>query len=242
MAARYLQEQESVADVGSLLMGFLDFYGNHVSTVESITIHVFAVKNLLIAGIVFLAQFDPRTTAISVRHRTFFCRPRNQSRPPVWAGVVPVTAAPTPPALGNVAFLRRNSFSDRKSADFTLANSPGIVPRPPSSVFQPTYNANPDGALTVPYGGNEPQNSFDHGMPYTFDPLFVEDPLSGSEINNVGRNAFRIFQVQRAFSDAHRALVAALEWDMHSTGESQDANEFPLLKCLLQSEDVVLDL
>ena len=78
-------------------------------------------------------------------------------------------------------------------------------------------------------------------MPYyTFDPLFVEDPLS--ETNNVGRNAFRIFQVQRAFSDAHRALVAALEWDMHSTGESQDANEFPLLKCLLQSEDVVLDL
>jgi len=77
-------------------------------------------------------------------------------------------------------------------------------------------------------------------MPYTFDPLFVEDPLS--EGNNVGRNAFRIFQVQRAFSDAHRALVAALEWDMHSTGDSQDANEFPLLKCLLQSEDVVVDL
>ena len=83
--------------------------------------------------------------------------------------------------------------------------------------------------------------AWDHAMPYyTFDPLFVEDPLS--ETNNVGRNAFRIFQVQRAFSDAHRALVAALEWDMHSTGESQDANEFPLLKCLLQSEDVVLDL
>lgn len=75
-------------------------------------------------------------------------------------------------------------------------------------------------------------------MPYTFDPLFVEDPLS--EGNNVGRNAFRIFQVQRAFSDAHRALFAALEWDI--LGESQDANEFPLLKCLLQSEDVVVDL
>jgi hypothetical protein len=77
-------------------------------------------------------------------------------------------------------------------------------------------------------------------MPYTFDPLFVEDPLA--EGNNVGRNAFRIVQVQRCFSDAHRALSSALEWDMHSGGELQDANEFPLLKCLLQSEDVVFDL
>ena len=35
-----------------------------------------------------------------------------------------------------------------------------------------------------------------------FDPMWVEDPLNPG--NNVGRNAFRIFQVQRAFSDAHR--------------------------------------
>jgi hypothetical protein len=84
------------------------------------------------------------------------------------------------------------------------------------------------------------QGAVDHGMPYTFDPLFVEDPLSPG--NNVGRNAFRIFQVQRAFSDAHRALVAALEWDMQSTGELQDGSEYPLLKCLLQTEDVVYDL
>lgn len=34
MTARYLQEQStSWGDCGSLLMGFLDFYGNHVSTV-----------------------------------------------------------------------------------------------------------------------------------------------------------------------------------------------------------------
>ena len=77
-------------------------------------------------------------------------------------------------------------------------------------------------------------------MPYTFDPLFVEDPLSYG--NNVGRNAFRIFQVQRAFSDAHRALVASLEWDIQSTGELHNNNVYPLLKCLLQSEDVVYNL
>ena len=59
--------------------------------------------------------------------------------------------------------------------------------------------------------------------------------------NNVGRNAFRIFQVQRAFSDAHRALVAALEWeDIYSSSGNDIA--FPLLKCLLHSEDVVYDL
>lgn len=31
LVARYLQEQSSGSDVGSLLMGFLDFMGNHVS-------------------------------------------------------------------------------------------------------------------------------------------------------------------------------------------------------------------
>lgn len=59
--------------------------------------------------------------------------------------------------------------------------------------------------------------------------------------NNVGRNAFRIFQVQRAFSDAHRALVAALEWEDTYSSSGNDA-ALPLLKCLLHSEDVVYDL
>lgn len=75
-------------------------------------------------------------------------------------------------------------------------------------------------------------------MPYTFDPLFVEDPLSDG--NNVGRNAFRIFQIQRAFSDAHRALVAALEWDMQSANE--EARALPLLKCLFQNEEQAYNL
>ena len=80
----------------------------------------------------------------------------------------------------------------------------------------------------------------DHAMPFTFDPLFVDDPLSYG--NNVGRNAFRIFQVQRAFSDAHRALVASLEWDIQSTGDLHENNDYPLLKCLLQSEDVFYEV
>jgi len=72
-----------------------------------------------------------------------------------------------------------------------------------------------------------------------FDPIWVEDPLNSG--NNVGRNAFRIFQVQRAFSDAHRALVASLEWDINSMHEFGDDTEYPLLKCLLQNEDVFID-
>lgn len=81
------------------------------------------------------------------------------------------------------------------------------------------------------------QSSFDSGMPYTFDPLFVEDPLSDG--NNVGRNAFRIFQVQRALSDAHRALVAALEWERE---EEMDQHSIPLLKGLFQNDSAVYDL
>jgi hypothetical protein len=105
--------------------------------------------------------------------------------------------------------------------------------RPPR--FQPAP------PVPSPLGFRPPETAppAEHGT-YTFDPLFVEDPLSAG--NNVGRNAFRIVQVQRAFSDAHRALVAALEWDMHSTGELEDDSDYALLKCLLQSEDVVFDL
>lgn len=66
------------------------------------------------------------------------------------------------------------------------------------------------------------------------DPIWVEDPLNPG--NNVGRNAFRIFQVQRAFSDAHRALVASLEWDNDEIDFGDDS-EYPLLKSLLQNED-----
>ena len=59
--------------------------------------------------------------------------------------------------------------------------------------------------------------------------------------NNVGQNAFRIFQIQRAFLDAHQALVASLEWDIHSSHDLSDGGgEYPLLNCLLQSEDARL--
>jgi DNA polymerase sigma len=64
---------------------------------------------------------------------------------------------------------------------------------------------------------------------FGFDPLYVEDPISPG--NNVGRNSFRINQVQRALSDAHHALVASLEWDLNCGSDSQE--RYPLLKSLI---------
>jgi hypothetical protein len=82
-------------------------------------------------------------------------------------------------------------------------------------------------------------SSSEIGKPFSFDPVFIEDPLSSS--NNVGRNSFRINQVQRAFSDASASLTAALEWDMNSGSTGNDLHEsskYPLLKCLVQNGDL----
>jgi hypothetical protein len=170
-----------------------------------------------------------------VRHRLYFERPnyaalRSQvSGQPMWNPIMQSRS----PVLGLVnPSLGRSRFTYRGSIDGATGSASQLHPFPTSNsndfVQQPTGCIAPD------------QNAYDHGMPFSFDPLFVEDPLS--ETNNVGRNAFRIFQVQRAFSDAHRALVAALEWDMQSDGELQDSSEYPLLKCLLQREDTVFAL
>lgn len=131
--------------------------------------------------------------------------------------------------VANTQFLRRNSFNDKGSVDSVHGATQSRFNRTPAPT--PTF------IPAVSQQQSDP-NAFDPGFPYSLDPLIVEDPLARG--NNVGRNAFRIFQVQRAFSDAHRALVAALDWDWHADGEVQ--HEYPLLKCLLQSEDVVFDL
>ena len=45
---------------------------------------------------------------------------------------------------------------------------------------------------------------------YDLDPIWCEDPLNPH--NNVLRNTFRVVQVLRAFSDAHRSILASLEF------------------------------
>lgn len=152
---------------------------------------------------------------------------------PIWPPqVVPPHHFHSPPVVGDKSIARRNSFNDKGGIDDVRAT----VPVNRTERFPTT---GPNAAA----GDMDPTN-FSHGMTYTFefDPLFVEDPLSPG--NNVGRNAFRFPQIQRSFSDAHRALLAALEWDHESTEDLQDSSEYPypLLNSLLKSEDVVYEL
>lgn len=240
MLARYLQEQPPPSgDCGSLLMGFLDFYGNH---------------------------FDPRAIGISVGSRRYFARANSNNAAagyeptgqPIWNRSLPphqqhqnrVVINNLPPSGNSVVFRRRNSFSDTGSVDGSRQRH-RFFAKP--STTSTTANS---GHRFVPLGsnnngndasmhsketnyrstGNNPPVFSGYDRPSTFDPLFVEDPLSAT--NNVGRNAFRINQVQRAFSDAHRALVASLDWDIQS---AEGNGKYPLLKCLLgnQREDVL---
>lgn len=234
MVTRYLQEQPLLwNDCGTLLMGFLDFYGNH---------------------------FEPRSTGISVKRRQYFSRPyyAQQARvhsqhtmdQQVWNTTHQTQQRnnPTAPQLvgdGDFPDLsnRRHSFTEAARGTAGMVGT-GV-------------NASPSGKHSMKPPRFHPKRTSSHhslnqqipphtqqhqappplpaGRPYTFDPLFVEDPMNAG--NNVGRNAFRIFQVQRAFSDAHRALVASLEWDINST----DGSDYPLLKCLFNNEDTFFD-
>jgi hypothetical protein len=77
---------------------------------------------------------------------------------------------------------------------------------------------------------------------FLLDPIFCEDPLS--PFNNVLRNTFRILQVLRAFSDAHRSLQASLEFtEEGGGGEGREGvaevgdSGYVLLDCILKAED-----
>ena len=222
MAARYLQDQPfKFGDCGSLLMGFLDFYGN---------------------------CFDPRTTGISVRRKQYFARPNYAAAhhqaaagQPMWTPSHQQRVIPAPPPPPQVVVATGKPDFRRRNSENAMSSDGAVRARPPRFQHGGTTPHRYAPHHTIPHPPpNEQQHNGRQIRPYTFDPLFVEDPLTTG--NNVGRNAFRINQVQRAFSDAHRALVASLEWDINSSGEFNDGVDYPLLKCLLRSEDVVYEL
>jgi len=62
----------------------------------------------------------------------------------------------------------------------------------------------------------------------------VEDPVAPS--NNVGRNCFRIRQIQRVFGAAHRALTAA-GVGVEGVGGAGDVLSTPLLTAILRHAD-----
>ena len=144
----------------------------------------------------------------------------------------PVVMTSPASAGGHPEFFRRNSFSDKGSVD-SLRGGPGAgTPPLRPSHFQVPASSRfmmhvPQPAEHVPY-----DPPMDHAMPFTFDPLFVDDPLSSG--NNVGRKAFHIL--------SSTALVGSLEWDIQSAGDLHDGTDYPLLKSLLQSEDVLYEL
>jgi hypothetical protein len=125
-------------------------------------------------GLCFTSQFDPRSTGISVRKRQYFARPnyyasRNSGETPMWG-----------PMMGyQSAQFRRNSLSDKESTNIksgrpTLHNQGHAIQQQSMTTQVPYQPAIPD-----------ERNSFDNGMPYTFDPLFIEDPLSSYVCRNI---------------------------------------------------------
>lgn len=63
-----------------------------------------------------------------------------------------------------------------------------------------------------------------------------EHTLIDRNLHNFMLKFISIQLTQRAFADAYSAIMASLDWDM-----SSDLNydgDYPLLKCLLHSEDV----
>ena len=170
LVTRYLQEQQHVHwfDCGSLLMGFLDFYGN---------------------------SFDPRSTGVSVKNRCYF--PRHIVQQQSESGnAAKITHHPPSNLKFDSNLTRRHSFHDHDTIVVTESAGPYTRYSQQRQKHSPiTVLGNP--SLT---DNNLKIQSASHKAavkPYTFDPLFVEDPLSSS--NNVGRNAFRIFQVRSLF-------------------------------------------
>ena len=97
---------------------------------------------------------------------------------------------------------RRHSFQANEQA----SSNPG---RDRGRKYPPSASAGLQPTLSMPTSFSHPNTAhnpsgYSSYVPYKFDPLFVEDPLSPG--NNVGRNCFRILQVQRSWSEVHSLM------------------------------------
>lgn len=89
-------------------------------------------------------------------------------------------------------------------------------------IFDPRVSA-----VSLRARGDCPARDRIHGP---IDPLYIEDPFLPD--NNVGRNCFRVMQVQKAFADASVKLEAKV---LGAAGTSGDAPTERLLTCILNS-------
>jgi DNA polymerase sigma len=157
--------------------------------------------------------FDPRKTGISVARRHYFPRVNTEQNETTQNELSQMTT--------------NDNISEHRNPTSTTEGFSRKLRRRHS--FHDSQSKTKQQQSKQLYGGSSVTSS---RRPFSFDPLFVEDPLRPE--NNVGRNSFRINQIQRVFSDAHRALTATLEWDMNSADEG---GGFPLLNGLLQSRE-----
>ena len=126
---------------------------------------------------------------ISVKNRQYFCRSITSfemERKSI--------SQPSPKSLKfepNQTLSRRHSFHEKEIVTESAGPYRSMRHNPKSYSPRSNHTVSPKNTT------NSNETNFSGKAPYTFDPLFVEDPLNPS--NNVGRNAFRIFQVKRAF-------------------------------------------
>ena len=201
ITARFLQEQHSPStDVGALLLGLLNFFGDHL---------------------------DPRITGISVARRCYFSRS---------AGVV--VGSNSGGVLGSQSTTVRseNPLHAGGTGQSTVDQRRHSVGGPHHHVGVRSGHgvgaADTMGMMAgaafgsgAPLGHHTNTGHITSYVPYKFDPLFVEDPLAPG--NNVGRNCFRIYQVQRLFSETHSLLVSEIR------RMEEDGNPRPLLEVLV---------
>ena len=122
-------------------------------------------------------HFDPRTMGVSTNHRCYFSRGAQQQQHQQQHQHHPQHM----PSLGPHRRVSLGGGGDLDMPEYYVQQQQQ----------QQQQQARPVGA---PFLEN----------PYKFDPLYLEDPICPS--NNIGRNCFRIFQIQRAWNDAWRAL------------------------------------
>jgi DNA polymerase sigma len=126
-------------------------------------------------------HLQPAVTGISVARRTYFSR--NDLGPSLMPPPSPRTGLPH-----NIASVPSNGSGSNTGVASNRRHSYNTTPHPhPPSLVDPSSSF---------------ASSF---KPYKFDPLFIEDPLAFE--NNVGRNCFRVHQVQKLWSETHSELL-----------------------------------
>jgi DNA polymerase sigma len=141
----------------------------------------------------FGGKFDPRQTGISVKRRCFFSRA-------IYGPVVQASYHPAE-SMDSDSYRRQSTNYHSRSVHSSVSSATYLQMASTSST--PTQ-APPHQMLHASFG--HPRVPF---VPFKFDPLFIEDPLERR--NNVGRNCFRVFQVQRLFNDAYAHIISVLK-------------------------------